>query len=773
MKTRRIADFDELLDTRYGGGSPRPKRFAATIEDLLGSHYGAPATTPAAPKLPAAQALSVDDGEVLTQRRVARSLSRPFSTEPAPPTPIAQPAPDAAPPLPEDERARQEKLLDLCAAQPVQSTQPVHPVQPAQPASANAAPQPGPTPPVPAPVSGQAPAPPAPATGAPAPPADAPPKPQSEDEFLADMKSILSGQKAYDPQSKTLTDRHGIAKPPEAHDDPLAAPRNQPPPRVPPTGDGHDIFRAIAQSMEYAGAYDLGAVELDNRFAQFEESASSRRPKTVDPAATAPAVAPPAMAPPVIAPPVVPPPTIGREEFKADLQDMLARPTLPEPPQPPAPEQFFPDVGGAVPAPPSAAPLWATESSRLPGYAEPLYDTGEHVLAGGDLYPDQLRVGPPPGVTFSYGELIAMADLFGNVDEMMGASAAELTRLKAKIQAGAAHYRAKAGQRPPNPGNVDWDEITGGRYMRLAEDNYEHFAPNLLFKDAAFAESPLLKGNHRAAWESCHRRAIAEAQAMALDPANSNRSYIPERPLVINAFGDHFLTDAFASGHVFNKEAIENGFKANFFSGGKINADAKAFLGRLAAKVFTGDFKAKFSKLETYEPYDSWWNVVGWNPNIDSASRFASLLEQIADREPGAVSNLAVKGMHDRLNDEGIAVVNAAGSGEWKLFGDGNLHLSPRTLEIMRAAVKQSVENILDPAILATNAPIDALVEKVWAFVPQLTPASAKKVRDLAPLYITPSSSVLLESTAALLTEEVDQLIKVLTDPKRKALKKA
>ena len=42
-----------------------------------------------------------------------------------------------------------------------------------------------------------------------------------------------------------------------------------PEPPLPP--NGHAIFDRIAKSMKYANAYDLGAVELDNRFAEFDK----------------------------------------------------------------------------------------------------------------------------------------------------------------------------------------------------------------------------------------------------------------------------------------------------------------------------------------------------------------------------------------------------------------------------------------------------------------------------------------------------------------------
>ena len=286
-------------------------------------------------------------------------------------------------------------------------------------------------------------------------------------------------------------------------------------------------------------------------------------------------------------------------------------------------------------------------------YAAPMYDAGEHVLAGADQYKDALLAGQSPGVRFSYADLLAMGDLYEDAQQMQNASVAELTKLKELIERSTRFYAgAQAGNADPSldVSHSDWARATGKRYRRLADDNYEHFAPDVLFGTATTR-------NHKAAWEHYHRQAIEEAQRLGL-PENQNVDYIPESALIINAFGDHFLTDAFASGHLVNKAVLIDRFKRNFYtSAGKLNSAAGAFFERVANKAFTGEVKRRFEVLEERQTrcFKHW--------NIDTTNAFRKLLVGIAEQAPDAVSNIAAKTIHDHLNKTGIEVTNGAGTG--------------------------------------------------------------------------------------------------------------
>lgn len=762
MKFGRIRDFQDLMDTRYGAGSPKPKRFSGGIESLLHGYYGA------APKRSGCKdgrkqarvhAMSFDgDMKCLKQRRKKPAagasvypMSRSFSEGAVAPT--MPPAGDVSG-LPDADRARQEQLLDLFAPDAGQApaepappgTQPPllapapPPVPPLPPSAVTPPPQPMPvlpTPPTPPPVM-----PPPPDPLAADPPTA---KAASEDEFLADMQAILSGQKAYDPFNKTLTDRHGVGRPADARADPPAPPRGQPAPRIPAAGDGHDIFQRIAQSMEYAGAYDLGPIELENRFAEFDRNIEDQKPKTM-PTNEAPVSTSPVPPEPMPVAPQAPEPP-RPAEIGQDIRDVPVPTTFPEAPMPPA-EQVFPDTGGREAPTVPPVPLGIASSD----YAEPFYASGEHIRAGDGLYPHGLVVGQKPGLAFSYGDLVAMADLFKSPEQMMAASVAELSNVKGLLNADLAHY-SPGGSAKPAPGSSEWEWATKKRYLRLAEDNYDHFAPNLLFPSEKFAASVGAHSDHKQEWEKYHKQALAEVAKLkpGLDPALTYNRW----PLIVNAFGDHYLTDAFSAGHVINKAAIMGLFRANFYSGGKLTKDGEAFLETVAKLAWKGRLAQKFSALETAEPVFLWWN-----PNIDSPGMFARVLKGIANQEVDKVANLAVKCVHDKLNKEGLEVTNGLGATPWRLTGDG--YLTEQTLKAMQAAVKQSVADILDPAARQPGFDPKPFLARTWAHVPQLTPKSTDYLRKDIPTFIHTSSVRLASAAADIIYGEADTLIKEL-----------
>jgi len=433
----------------------------------------------------------------------------------------------------------------------------------------------------------------------------------------------------------------------------------------------------------------------------------------------------------------------------------------------------------AAPAPAAAAfesATCATGVSKLAltqravAYAHPLFDTGEHVQTGGDLYEGRLIVGPSPGVAFSYGELISMGDLYGSVEDMMKADLDELTRLKTLIDRSTAYYAGGKKDKSLDVSDDEWDRATGGtdtkqgRYLKLAEENYEHFSPNTLFTDSI--AQGLWRGTNQSTWEMYHRQAIHDAQDLALAPENQGVSYFPMGPLIVNAFGDHFLTDAFASGHLINKELMIAYFKANFFSGDSLNGDADDFFDRVAKAAWHSPVSDEFSKLEEAHWHFLFGFIPVGHPNIDSVGRFKTLLTLAAEQQPERIANFAVKALHDKLNEEGVEVVNAAGD-MWRLFGDGHLNTpipENQTLSIMSKAVRQSADNIVDPSILVSDLDVQPFLDKVWQYVPRLTTDSAPLVKSLILEYTNPKSTVLSDAAAALIEAKLKELIKTLKE---------
>jgi hypothetical protein len=266
------------------------------------------------------------------------------------------------------------------------------------------------------------------------------------------------------------------------------------------------------------------------------------------------------------------------------------------------------------------------------------------------------------------------------------------------------------------------------------------------------ARAAVRHGNHKARWEEYHHRALDEARAAGTAP--------PLRALAINAFGDHFLTDAFASGHLVNKDVVIAYFKQGFLHGSDLTSLAEGFFDRVAAAAFTGDVRTKFSRLET-STLPHWHGIpVPFHPNINSADRFATLLKEMCRAAPDRVANLAVKAVHDQLNSAGVEVTNGAGDPAWHLTGDG--HMTAQSLAVMRRAVQQSVQNITDPALRAT--PYLECFARVWRYTPVLTPASRGAVTLAVREYTDPRSNALVSAAARLIAAQVDTLIDVLVN---------
>ena len=413
-----------------------------------------------------------------------------------------------------------------------------------------------------------------------------------------------------------------------------------------------------------------------------------------------------------------------------------------------------------------AAPSVSASQSVYDSYSAPFYDTGEHAMLGEFL--NAAISGPIASihqlqptttyaintVPFTYGQIMTLGDFYESYDQLSRASANELKQLKTLVERSENHYKAFLTKTNfQNPANDEWDKATGGRYLQLAAKNNSHFAP----PPSAGAFKDSTKPNNRTEWQMYHSKAIGIARAGVsntdLDPAYK-----------VNAFGDHFLTDAFAAGHLVNKEVVTDMFKNNFLSGGKLTDSAKKFFDEVSKLAFNGELAKLFSKYETVKTY-----ILVWHPNINSASRFSDVLKGVAEKAPDEIGNLAVKAVHDALNQYpgGVPVRNNKGK-TWKLTGDGTLN--PANITVIQEAVKQSVINVEDS--VRNNAPASTFFQRVWDHVPIISnPDTEQIVSATSKEYTNPSSRKLIAKTVSLLKEEYGQLLSKLVEAK--ALKKA
>ncbi len=90
----------------------------------------------------------------------------------------------------------------------------------------------------------------------------------TDDDFLADMKAILSGSKTYDAAAKKAVDKN-VAKSRQSQQQSQAPKEEEIKPLE--SKNEHQIFDKIAQSMKYANAYDLGSFAIEQRFDDFDK----------------------------------------------------------------------------------------------------------------------------------------------------------------------------------------------------------------------------------------------------------------------------------------------------------------------------------------------------------------------------------------------------------------------------------------------------------------------------------------------------------------------
>ena len=204
--------------------------------------------------------------------------------------------------------------------------------------------------------------------------------------------------------------------------------------------------------------------------------------------------------------------------------------------------------------------------------------------------------------------------------------------------------------------NSTYNQITKGRYLELAKSNDEHFAPL-----------------NRVAWRRLHDQAIAEAA--------TNTEAALQHALLVDAAGGHFLTDAYASGHLFRKGELVDAIKRY-----------------LAA-----------NPLRTQNP---------------EAQTYAAIVTLSGD-----AYQLVLKGIHDRMNQEGFAVSNAAGM-TWQTYGDAMLARAPDTSRIAGLALFTSRQQIYeahkggkpDPkqveALMPDDATLDGATKQAISYIP-------------------------------------------------------
>ena len=299
--------------------------------------------------------------------------------------------------------------------------------------------------------------------------------------------------------------------------------------------------------------------------------------------------------------------------------------------------------------------------------ADPLKAAGGKIIAGKRKvgYSGSESVGLTPGEAISLS-----GDFYKGPDDLAAAASKPIAKAgdKSEIdQLKDAIDDERKGKL--SDANQTYESITKGRYLKLAKRNEDHFA-----------------SRNRTAWRTLHEQAIAEAAKAGPDVDKLNHA------LLVDAAASHFLTDSYASGHLFRKKDL-------------LIAIAQYLIAH---------------PLHTANP---------------AAQTYAAIISGSGNAEL-----LVLKNIHDRMNREGFKVTNARGM-EWQTYGDARLAETPDTQRIAALAVFESRQQVyaaqrgetVNPDDVQNLMPDDATLERaMWvamSYIPQA--ASGEDVQQL------------------------------------------
>lgn len=367
------------------------------------------------------------------------------------------------------------------------------------------------------------------------------------------------------------------------------------------------------------------------------------------------------------------------------------------------------------------------------------YESGEHALMGDKAAgAGSFTIS---GVELTAGEINAMADLYGSLDDIRHADPDELRRVRDLIR--------KQRNDPASVSEAEWDTATSGRYTRLNLANSSHFAPSRKPppKGVIGAESG---PDHRKVWQTSYLNALEQAhyaQTVAADGDQAAADKAREEARLYNSFGEHFLVDAFSAGHLFNKDDMLSTLTT------KLEALTSKELGTLFTTVATSVWATRSATLKQYQAkaYLVWWD-------LNSASRFKSLLEGVYEDPEGkaALQSAVVKSAHDKLNHDGVEVGNKFAT--WKLSGDKTLAASGDTQEQIRQALEAGRAQLDVVATTMVAAPDEALIANVLDHFPEPT-APAQKVIDDLLAEVTDPKGKMAGAIAGVASAEIEALL--------------
>lgn len=343
------------------------------------------------------------------------------------------------------------------------------------------------------------------------------------------------------------------------------------------------------------------------------------------------------------------------------------------------------------------------------------FETPEHARFVGPGQDENVMVNDVP---IPYSVFITLAD-YASLGSLWQMERDDLVRLVVAVQEEIAF-----GTGTVSPER--WKEVTKGKFVDMAMDNNEHFSPP--DGDITPMRGPPSARDHKSRYAHYHYEACYEASH------GGDR----DKALAFNAFGDHYLTDAFAAGHLFNKADVMDRF-----------ADALR-----AAPLFletTGHEAWRDPQLSAH--FSGFRFTLGMR-RIDEI-RFLALLRVAAIVEPRLLTNAAVRVIHNLANSQRIRVEVTNSQRAWQALGDGaweneSVRLSDRhtTLEMARKAVARSRQDVLDVLRDPGVWNPDFMLHRVWELVPTPTEAGKAHMERAIDMFTDPRQTLTVQEFA-------------------------
>lgn len=294
------------------------------------------------------------------------------------------------------------------------------------------------------------------------------------------------------------------------------------------------------------------------------------------------------------------------------------------------------------------------------------------------------------GFVLTQGEIVALAgDHYGTFDQMMAEVESHEGRARLKALVEDVLKRDASGMGPVVEVHTS-DEMKTAReeneksYEALALDNFSHFVEG---------------GRARSEWLMYHTQAIAQAVEAGLQRDQRGR----ELALAREAFGQHFLTDAFSAGHIRTprREIVDHYTDV----GRRVVDEIVEYVGDRIVDGLMGQVVAACPHLDpSWRPPGPRWVP---QPSIGGRMLYRRVVEHfVSGQVHGGIRKavnasgidlmqefgryigglLALK-LHDMDNEAGVAVRSDARPEGWLAKGDSHLHESPESQSEASSAV--------------------------------------------------------------------------------------